>query len=211
MRINMRLVCLLMLCILASATEEARAQTSTQGKTQTYSNSREGVFFRYPAGFMLKEGDLANTDDIGFGYMGPLRTAFVQDGGVRIATVEIPATFYPKTDFVNAFFSVSVHEHMTAAECKQFRSEQESPKTKRLKAGGLTFTGIEEDSAAMNHQLGASYFHTYVRERCYEASFGLATAGYGVIDGITHVHDKAIVASLQAVARTLRVTAPSPR
>lgn len=211
MRVHVRPAFLLGLCMLASAIEIATAQTVAKRKTLTYSNSREGISFGYPVGFVLKSGDLAKTDDIGLGYLGPLPMAFVQHDGVRIATVEIPASFYPKSDFVNAFFSVSVHDGMTPGQCEQFASVQESPKAKSVEIHGVTFLSIDDGGAGMSHQFGATYYHALVGGRCYEISYGVATAGCGALDGITCVKYQAIIARLEAVARTVRVTAQKRR
>jgi hypothetical protein len=84
-----------------------------------YSNSTYGISLRYPKDYELKEGKLAKNDR-GLGYLGPIPMEFVAPGGVRVVTIEAPPNSYPGTDFVNAFFTVSVNRYLTKDECREF-------------------------------------------------------------------------------------------
>ena len=84
-----------------------------------YSDTKYGVSFQYPKGYDLKEGTLGD-QDAGMGYLGPIPMEFVAPGGVRVVTIETPTDSYPGTDFVNAFFTVSINPYLTKGECEQF-------------------------------------------------------------------------------------------
>ena len=67
----------------------------------------------------FSKGALDNKD-MGMGYLGPIPMEFVAPGGVRVVTIETPTDSYPGTDFVNAFFTVSINPYLTKGECEQF-------------------------------------------------------------------------------------------
>ncbi|HEY6305112.1 MAG TPA: hypothetical protein VI488_01475 [Candidatus Angelobacter sp.] len=194
-------------CSMTAQSPAPAHQRGTKAVTR-YTDTVYGVVFVYPKHFVLKEGDLTNTDDIGLGYLGSLPMAFVQPGGTRIATVEIPTSSYPNTDFVNAFFSVSIHQGMTAKQCAQFGPEQGVPKTRGLDIHGIRFEGINDSDAAMNHQFSGKVYHGFSTGRCFELAYGLATTGYGVVDGLKHVDDKAIMALLGSILPTVKIAIP---
>src|SRR5262252_613042 len=80
-----------------------------------------GVSLDFPKNYDLLEGDLPDMDR-GLGYLGKIPMQFSGDGGVRIATIEIPRGAHPGTDFVNAFVTISVFPNTSATECLAFRS-----------------------------------------------------------------------------------------
>lgn len=206
-------LCVLALVLAGLATgsipgQAPAAQKHGKKAVTRYTNSAYGVAFAYPKNFVLKEGDLNNTNDMGKGFPGSLNMAFAKDGGVRIVTVEIPAGSYPRTDFVNAFFSVSTNQGLTAEQCAQFAPDQGFPKVKNRDLTGMRFEGIDDSEGAMGHQFAGKTYHGFSTGRCFELDYGLATAGFGAVDGMKHVDDKAIMASLESILPTLKIAIP---
>ena len=84
--------------------------------TVTYADKTYGVSFDYPRRDAIETGDAANE----LVSASPLPLNFVQPGGIALAAVELPETYYANTDFSSAFFNVSVHKSLTADQCGEF-------------------------------------------------------------------------------------------
>jgi hypothetical protein len=185
----------------------------TASAQMKYSDAKFGVSFEYPRGYVLKKGPLDKNKDIGMGYLGPVPMEFVVPGGVRIATIEAPAGSYPGTDFVSAFFTVSVNPYLTNAKCKQFTDDLAVARQKELmkEISGVKFYGVQVGSAGLSHQFSGVYFYGFSEGSCYEIGYGVATAGYGAIDGIKQVDSRGIFSTLENVLSTvsLRMLRPS--
>ena len=183
---------------------QSSPSTSVSAQLQ-YSDPKYGVSFQYPQGYDLKVGDLGD-HDTGLGYLGPTPMEFVRSGGVRIVTVEPPADSYPGTDYVNAFFTVSVDSHLSKGECEEFA---DSPATRKLQAvkkiSGIEFHGARVGFVGAGHQFGGVYYHGFTRGSCYELAYGLATAGYGAVDGMKQVDNGEVFSILEKVLSTVTV------
>lgn len=134
---------------------------------------------------------------------------FVAPGGVRVVTVETPKGTYPGTDFGNAFFTVSVNGYLTRGECEQFPDDvsgSQKPITKNF--NGMEFHGLEQGEGGMNHQFGGIYYHGFSEGSCYELGEGIATAGYGAVDGMKKVDDRQVFAILEKILRSVTIHAP---
>jgi hypothetical protein len=156
----------------------------------------------------LHEGDLPDMDR-GLGYLGKIPMEFAAPGGVRLATIEVPGAAHPGTDFVNAFFTVSVFPNVSEAQCAEFRSVQTdgTPWLTR-KIDGIEFHGRRESAAASMHQYFGTYLHGYAEESCYEIGYGLATAGYGAMDGVKKVNNQAVLQKLEKILDSVGIRAP---
>ncbi len=179
-----------------------------QPATRTFSSATYGVSFRYPASASLKAGNEAK---MSWGWLGPVEMDFVQPGGVWVASVELPANSYPKTDFGLGFFSVTVNNTISASECVQFAYPtpiapgipQWPPVAVRLGVNEL----LEEHTfeGAMMKQASAYHYHLYANGACYEFILGLGTGGYGAVDGITQVDAGAVFERLREILSTVKI------
>ncbi len=115
----------------------------------------------------------------------------------------------PGTDFVNAFVTVSVFPNTTEAECSGFHSfgEKDRPSKARV-IDGIEFQVKEENAAAGIHQFSGVYLHGYSEESCYEIGYGIATAGYGAVDGIRRVNSAAVLQKLERIVDAISISAP---
>jgi len=167
-----------------------------------------GVSFDFPKNYDLHEGELPDMDR-GLGYLGKIPMEFSTPGGVRLATIEVPRGAHPGTDFVNAFLTVSVLPNVTEAQCADFGSV-EGDATPRLtrRIDGIEFRGRNESSAASMHQFSGTYLHGYSEESCYEIGYGIATAGYGAMDGVKKVNNRSVLQKLEKILDTININAP---
>jgi hypothetical protein len=171
-----------------------------------YSDPKYGVSFQYPQGYVLKTGDLGD-HDTGIGYLGRTPMEFVGKGGVRIVTVEPPVDSYPGTDYVNAFFTVSIDTHLSKGECEKFADDPLA--ARNLQAvktiSGIEFHGARVGFGGAGHQFGGVYYHGFSRGVCYEIAYGLATAGYGAVDGMKQIDNGKVFSILEEVLSTATV------
>jgi len=148
--------------------------------------------------------------DRGLGYLGKIPMKFSAPGGVRLATIEVPRGAHPGTDFVNAFLVVSVFPDVTQAQCAEFASvEGDGTPWLTRKIGGIEFHGRKETAAASMHQYYGTYFHGYTEESCYEIGYGIATAGYGAMDGVKKVNNQSVLQKLEKILDTITINAPT--
>jgi len=168
-----------------------------------------GVSLDFPKNYDLLEGDLPDMDR-GLGYLGKIPMEFSADGGVRLATIEIPRAAHPGTDFVNAFVTISVFPNTSATECLAFRSlgkEKSSTKTRTI--DGIDFRVQSEEAAADMHQFSGTYLHGYAEDSCYEIGYGVATAGHGAVNGIKKVNSQAVLQKLEKIVDSISINAPN--
>jgi hypothetical protein len=182
---------------------------STLTAQSKYSNPPYGISLQYPNSYEVTEGKLGQ-DNRGLGYLGSIPMEFVAPRGIRVVTVEAPSGSYSGTDFVDAFFTVSVNRHLTQDECAQFPSDLSSmskPAGER-EIDGIEFYSIEQGGAGMSHQWGATYFHGFSDGACYEIGYGLATAGYGAVDGMKQVNSGEVIAILECILKSVAIGPP---
>jgi hypothetical protein len=73
------------------------------------------------------------------------------------------------------------------------------------KISGLQFRGLAQDRAELGHQWGGDYLHGFAAGSCYEVGYGIATAGYGAVDGMRKVHDDELSTILDGILKTLTI------
>ncbi len=168
-----------------------------------YTNLKYGISFTYPKSFDLKEGALEE-GDWDMGTLGPIPMEFVASGGVRVVSVRTPIGAYPGTDLRTAFLTVSVNRSLTQKECEKFPDGVPGNGTPVTKAmSGILFHGMEQGGAAAGSQFGATYYHGFAAGWCYEIGEGVATGGYGAVDGMKRYNGANVSAIFQAILSTV--------
>jgi hypothetical protein len=194
----------------------AQSPTQSSGQAQaaapqldgTYSDKRYGVPLRYPSVYKLQEGEL---DSESLGWFGSIPETFWAAGGVRVVTIEAPPDSYPGTDFNAAFVTVSVNPFLTRAECGKFADTvpgEQKPPHKTI--GGVDFKGADVADAGMSHQFGGTYYHGFSNGLCYEIGDGLATSGYGAVDGMKKLDESQVFAILGRIVDSLSIPGAKP-
>ena len=59
------------------------------------------------------------------------------------------------------------------------------------------------------HQYSGTYLHGYTEESCYEIGYGIATAGYGAMDGVKKVNNQAALQKLERILDAISINAPT--
>lgn len=198
----------------APATTAATLPTPTKKKTTKkrpanvqYSDPNSGVSFLYPRKFDLSSGDNAQPQFAGVDV--PMN--FVQPGGVTVATVALPDSSYPGTDFASAFFNVSVNRSLSEQECSHFafvdtsNADGEPVDAEKVKVGSTDMEKTSDFSANAIKQNETQYYHNYVNGACYEYTLGLGTEGFATNPGIKPVDRDEVFAKLEKILATVKV------
>src|SRR5437667_7091489 len=128
----------------------------------TYVNGTYGVSFSYPRKYSLQTGNKNSAM--------PLNPKFLTPGAVEVASVDMPDSSYPDTDFSSAQLNVSVNPGLTAEQCNAFVSDPKDPEAKptTVKLGNNEFAELEQMSSEPNHESDLKYFHLFKNGACYE-------------------------------------------
>jgi len=172
-----------------------------------YTDANSGVSFVYPRKFALATGDNAQPqfeDDA-------VPMNFVQPGGATVATVALPKTLYPGTDFATGFFSVNVNRNLSEEQCSHFafidtrNADGEPIDAEKIKVGSNDMEMTSEFAGSATKQAEAQYYHNYENGACYEYVLGLGTAGYGMTDGVEPVNRDDVFARLEKILATVKI------
>ena len=172
----------------------------------TYSAKNYGIALQFPSIYEVEEGEL---DANALGYLGPIPMDFAAPGGVRVVTVQLPPDLYPGTDFDTAFVTFSVNQYLTRDECEQppdGTSEPLKPITRKI--AGMKFHPFDVGYVGPGHQFGGTYYHAFSHGACYEIGEGLATSGYGALEGMQRVDGGQVFASLGRILQSVTISAP---
>jgi hypothetical protein len=172
----------------------------------TFSNKVYDISLVFPSNYKLHRGELGQ--DYSLGYLGQIPMEFAAPGGVRVVTVEVPGTLYPNTDFNAAFVTVSVNQYLTREECDRPAGDlPDSKELLTLKIDGVEFHGAQEGDAGLGHQFGGTYYHAFLEGTCYELGEGIATSGYGAVDGMKKLDGEQVSASLDGILQSVKIEA----
>ena len=156
----------------ASVTPEAPKKVKKHRPANaTYVNGTYGVSFSYPRKYSLQSGDKNSS--------APVQANFLKPGAVQIASVDMPDSSYPDTDFSSALLNVSVNQGMTSEECTQFvpgSKDSEPAKPTTVKLGMNEFTELERTNGEGNGQFDLKYFHLFKNGSCYEFALQVETS-----------------------------------
>jgi hypothetical protein len=198
--------------------------------TIMYVDGTYGVSFRYPRKYVLKPAGPSTQESATHDLS---TTNFVEAGGVPVVSVELPKTLYQGTDFVSAFFNVSVNKSLTSEQCGQFAAlSSPSAGVARENSGATAETS--GDTAAVNvvptpasgtllpsrvsirgvefaqletstDQSNTKYYHRFENGACYEFALGLNTAEHEPGDKVIPVDDHDVFARLEKILATVRI------
>lgn len=198
----------------ASVTQPAKPAQPVAKKTAkkraanvTYTDANSGVSFLYPRKFRLATGEKAEPE-LG-GEAVPMD--FVKLGGETIATVALPKSAYPGTDFSSALFTANVNRGLTQEECSRFAFVEMNDEAGELVApesvtvGEIEMTKTDEFGGTAMKQAEVQYYHNYQNGACYEYILGLGTAGYGVTEGVEPVNRDEVFAGLEKILASVKI------
>jgi len=191
----------------SAASAAAKKTTRKRPANVLYADANSGVSFMYPRKSNLSTGDKAQP----YFDSEAVPMNFVHDGGTALATVELPKSLYPGTDFMNAFFAVNVNRSVPQEECRHFayldmsEADGEPIDAEKVTVGSTEMERTSEFAGSALKQAEAQYYHSYQNGACYEYVLGLGTAGYGTKDGIQPVNRDEVFARLEKILATVKI------
>lgn len=207
----------------SGATPLLTSLSPTAGKKRTakkrpanvsYSDVNSGVSFLYPRKFALVTGDKAQPQ---LAAVGDVPMNFVEPGGVAVATVALPSTLFPGTDFEAAFFNVNVNRNISEEQCEHFafvdtrNSDGEPVDSEKVKIGSTDMEMTSDFSANIMKQAETQYYHSYDSGACYEFVLGLGTEGFATEGGVEHVKRDAVFAQLEKILASVKIRPAEPQ
>ena len=174
----------------------------------TYSDANSGVSFLYPRKFSLVSGDKAQPQ---LSAVGDVPMNFAQPGGTPVATVTLPSSSYPSTDFEAAFFNVNVNRNVSEQECSHFafvdtrNADDEPVDAEKVKVGSTEMEMTSEFTANVMKQAETQYYHNYENGACCEYVLGLGTEGFATEGGIAHVDRNQVFAKLEKILASVTI------
>jgi hypothetical protein len=166
------------------------------------------VSFRYPRKYELSSGEHSQPSLNG---TGPVPMNFVQPGGTSVATVDMPGSYHPNTDFDSAFFHVNVNHSLSEEECSHFafvdtrNSDGEPIEAEKVKVGTSDMEKTSDFAASIEQQSETEYYHRYENGACYEFVLGLGTAGYGTKESVEPVNREEVFAQLGKILESVKI------
>jgi len=170
-----------------------------RGPLATFRDSDFGISMQYPWQYGFKGGHKLRVKGE------ETVNGFVAAGGVNLATIEIPAGYYEKTDFERAFLTVNVNRKLTAEQCSQFQAAEALTPVK---------TKIADADAMMIEQTGDNSvtrtYHTSQNGACYEFVLGFETkdgdgSDQGEAEQVKPVSQKQVFARLEKMLETVQI------
>lgn len=141
--------------------------------TSTYTNDAYGITFRYPLSYKLKAWDVPTGD---------AKPASLDDSTgadsaeVPLATVQMPQSMYPKTDFDDGYFSVSANRNLTGETCQQSAIVDEDSKVKTQTVNGIEFHWTENATSEGDYNSKWRSYAGFANGICYQVQLGLSTS-----------------------------------
>jgi len=142
--------------------------TSTNSALLTYRNSRYGISLKYPANYVLRQGE----EELGAAWvLAGSGDHYEQPHRVMLVTVELPNDVYPGTDFGGAFVNISVSPERTRDDCRALLDSSDG-KPKITVINRTRFSWSTAAEAGMGTGSSESDYVSFQRGICYEITLG---------------------------------------
>ena len=163
--------------------------TPVGSSLQTYHNSQYNFAFNYPEEFAFNTPVYSNLNE-------------------QIVQLGLSNKDYPKTNFGDAAFTVSVQSTKSLNECITTNLPEGIEKlTKTKTINGTEFYTDEGTGAAAGNRYETHTYRTFVSSNCFEINETIHTANIGNYDpAVTEVNTKPIWKDLEGIMSTFKFT-----
>jgi hypothetical protein len=176
-----------------------------RSSTVSYSDSISGVSFRYPRQFTLMTPEKAKLNSA---LLEKIPMNFVQPGGEKVATIELP------DHLATSLLDVNVNKGLTSQQCGQFAdpdasdvagnspvntSDESIPS--KVNIHGVEFSRVENGT----EQIDTRYYHHFEKSNCYEFVLAVAESP----DNKTAVDHFELFDKLERIMATVKIK-PEP-
>jgi hypothetical protein len=157
----------------AVAPVAAKRIVQRRSPTATYANDAYGISFRYPLSYKLKAWDVPTGD----AKPAALEASTGGDPAeVPLATVQMPQSMYPKTDFDDGYFSVSANRNLTEKTCQQSAMVDEDSKVMTQAVNGVQFNWTDNSTTEGDYRSEWRSYAGFANGVCYQVQLGLSTS-----------------------------------
>jgi hypothetical protein len=151
----------------------AKRIVQRKSPTATYTNDGYGISFRYPLSYKLKAWDVPAGD----AKPAAMENSTAGDPAeVPLATVQMPQSMYPKTDFDDGYFSVSANRNLTEETCQQSAIVNEDSKVLSETVNGVQFHRTENSTSEGDYHSEWRSYAGFANGICYQVQLGLSTS-----------------------------------
>lgn len=154
-----------------------------------------GVSFQYPWQFAYFSAQKISADD-------SLRAMpDGHDGQFTLARIEIPRGYYPDTDFQSAYFTLSLNQNLSDADCTLTPAKASSLHTESI--NGVDFQWVESATGGRGSASRVRKYVTFANGGCYELEVGLKTSNQNGM--AREVNSDQVFSRLEAILRTVKI------
>lgn len=186
----------------------ASREALSRDAMNTFKDDDFGISLDYPWQYGFKSGHKLRLkgEEVQTGFVAGEASGEAAKGrGVNLATIDIPAGYYDKTDFERAFMNVNVNRKLTPEQCGQFAGSSDNnakltPAKVKIGDQEYTMTVQKSDNSTLRT------YHTYQGGACYEFVLGLETNNNDSSDAgeqIKPVSAKQVFARLEKIMETV--------
>ncbi len=155
---------------LPSAAKAQVVPNRPASKLLTYKSRDYGVAFSYPWQYaFLNAKMIANADE------SLLPKSDGQDGQFTLARVDIPAGFYPGTDFESGYLTLSLNQGIEQKACELSLQASDASKVQKEMINGVEFQWVENDTIGGGNSSKIRNYVSYANDSCYEIELGVKT------------------------------------
>ena len=177
------------------ASEVAKAEIKRpSSKLVTFRSRDYGVSFAYPWQYGFVNAKTIAADD-------SLRPASGNDGQFTLARIEIPAGYYPDTDFDSAYFTLSLNQDVEEQACTATLGKDAAVKTDSI--NGVDFRWSESESGGHGSAVRQRNYVAFTNGSCYEVEMAVLTRNQ---DGLAREIDpEQVMRRLDGILRSISI------
>lgn len=139
-------------------------------KPITYKSRNYAVSFVYPWQYsFVSAKKIANGD----ASLQPKADGF--EGQFTLARVEIPKGFYPDTDFVSGYLSLSLNQDIGEQDCKSAIAADKDGKQQTETINGVEYVWMETSTGGHGDSSKIRNYAAFANDTCYEVELGVIT------------------------------------
>jgi hypothetical protein len=160
-----------------------------------------GVSFQYPWQYAFYNAKtIAKLDDS----MKPKSDG--NEGQFTLATVEIPAGFYPDSDFERGYLTLSLNQDLDQEACAGSLGATESSKVQTENINGVDFQWVESEAGGRGSATKLRNYIAYSNGTCYEVQMGVSSKNErGMAKEVNH---EQVMQRLDSILRTVKLSQP---
>ncbi len=125
------------------------------------------------------------------------------EGQFTLARIEIPAGYYPDTNFQSGYFALSLNQELTEEECQAALAVGPNGKAETDTINGVEFRWTESDSGGHGSAEKLRNYVAFANDTCYEVELGVRTENENGL--AREVDPDQVLRRLDAILKTVKI------